>query len=165
MPISIISPRSRASRAALVGALVAALPACAAIRSESSGVRWREDGRQARDLPTLFLADTTASPRALSDVRACTVRLVDPRDGTRLTLVRSQEVGANNPAGTTPVAGGQSGQSARPAATQPPAGREFRGDYRIEGGSGGGRYGVGPGELLRLDCVSGRPLGIVRAGD
>jgi hypothetical protein len=31
-------------------------------------------------------------------------------------------------------------------------------DYDVPGG----RYGVGPAELLRLDCNTGRPLGIVR---
>lgn len=33
-----------------------------------------------------------------------------------------------------------------------------RGDYEVPDG----KYGVGPGELLRLECGSGRPVGIVR---
>jgi len=33
-----------------------------------------------------------------------------------------------------------------------------RGDYEVPNG----RYGVGPEELLRLDCATGRPLGIVK---
>lgn len=33
-----------------------------------------------------------------------------------------------------------------------------RGDYAVEGG----RYGVGPNEFLRLECATGRPLGIVK---
>jgi hypothetical protein len=48
----------------------------------------------------------------------------DPRDGTRIVLVRSQ--------------GG-------------------RGDYAVPTG----RYGVARDELLRVDCASGRPVGIV----
>ncbi|HVR43249.1 MAG TPA: hypothetical protein VMS56_07345 [Thermoanaerobaculia bacterium] len=32
-----------------------------------------------------------------------------------------------------------------------------RGDYRVPGG----RYGVGAGELLRIDCATGAPIGIV----
>lgn len=70
---------------------------------------------------------------ALSEPResgACRNPMVDPRDGTRLTLVQSQR--------------GGSGQV---------------GDYRVPEG----RYGVGTGELLRLDCGSGRPVGVVPA--
>lgn len=33
-----------------------------------------------------------------------------------------------------------------------------RGDYEVPAG----RYGVRPDELLRLDCSSGRPIGVVR---
>ena len=33
-----------------------------------------------------------------------------------------------------------------------------RGDYTVPEG----RYGVGPEELLRLDCTTGAPLGVVR---
>ncbi|HJP56539.1 MAG TPA: hypothetical protein VJ847_05860 [Gemmatimonadales bacterium] len=33
-----------------------------------------------------------------------------------------------------------------------------RGDYAVPAG----RYGVGPGELLRVDCNTGRAIGIVR---
>lgn len=38
--------------------------------------------------------------------------------------------------------------------------RAYRGngDYRVAGG----RYGVGPRELMRVDCATGAPLGIVR---
>lgn len=32
-----------------------------------------------------------------------------------------------------------------------------RGDYSVAAG----RYGVGPGELLRIDCANGSPLGVV----
>lgn len=57
--------------------------------------------------------------------RACNNPMLDPRDQTRLTLVRS--------------AGGQ-------------------GDYEVPQG----RYGVGSGELLRLECGSGRVIGVVK---
>jgi hypothetical protein len=37
-------------------------------------------------------------------------------------------------------------------------GSTFRGDYEVPLG----RYGVREGELLRMDCASGEPIGIVR---
>jgi hypothetical protein len=55
----------------------------------------------------------------------CHNRMVDPKDGTKLTLVRSSN---------------------------------GMGDYEaLEG-----RYGVGKGQLLRLDCANGRPMGVVK---
>lgn len=54
----------------------------------------------------------------------CLNPLVDPRDGTRITLVRSS--------------GGL-------------------GDYAVASG----KYGVGAGQLLRVDCSDGRPMGVV----
>jgi hypothetical protein len=59
---------------------------------------------------------------------ACLNPLTDPRDGTRLTLVRSRGV------------------------PPPPIG-----DYEVEGG----RYGVGPGELLRVNCATWEGVGRV----
>ena len=79
------------------------------------------------------MVGTIAPGGALSEPResgACRNPMVDPRDGTRLTLVQSQR--------------GGSGQV---------------GDYRVPEG----RYGVGTRELLRLDCGSGRPVGVVPA--
>ena len=35
---------------------------------------------------------------------------------------------------------------------------EGEGDYAVENG----RYGVGPKEFLRIDCATGKPLGIVK---
>jgi hypothetical protein len=39
-------------------------------------------------------------------------------------------------------------------------GMTYRGDYEAPPG----RYGVRPGELLRIDCSTGEVIGIVRAG-
>jgi hypothetical protein len=60
-------------------------------------------------------------------LRGCRSPLLDPRDQTRIQLVRSARV----------------------------EDREL-GDYDVSG-----RYGVGPRELLRIDCSTGAPLGIV----
>ena len=35
---------------------------------------------------------------------------------------------------------------------------EGEGDYAVENG----RYGIGPKEFLRIDCATGKPLGIVK---
>lgn len=80
----------------------------------------------ASDVPDHFLvgthgSDATAEPAA---GEGCRNPMVDPRDGTRLTLVRSS---AN------------------------------RGDYAVPEG----RYGVRPGDLLRLDCTTGRAVNVV----
>lgn len=63
-----------------------------------------------------------------SEDTTCWSPMVDPRDGTRLRLVRSS------------------------------AGE---GDYEVAEP----RYGVGPGEALRLDCRTGRVIGIVSRDD
>ena len=39
------------------------------------------------------------------------------------------------------------------------SGGGHRGDYEVPAG----RYGVGENELLRIECSSGEPLGIVRS--
>lgn len=39
-------------------------------------------------------------------------------------------------------------------------GMSYRGDYEVPDG----RYGVQRGELLRIDCGTGEPIGVVRAG-
>jgi hypothetical protein len=54
----------------------------------------------------------------------CRNPMVDPRDGTRLSLIRSAK-----------------GQ----------------GDYQVPAG----RYGVGEGQLLRLECATGKVVGVV----
>jgi hypothetical protein len=64
------------------------------------------------------------------------VRLNDPRNDTRLELVRSTEVAGGSPS--------------------------HIGDYVV---TPAGRYGVGARELLRVDCDNARPIGVVdRAG-
>ena len=77
----------------------------------------------ARDTPAQFVTEEGSLP-----VDACRSPLTDPRDGTRLRLVRS--------------GGSRAGEV---------------GDYEVSGN----RYGAGPGQLLRIDCATGRPLGIV----
>ena len=82
----------------------------------------------ARGLPDHFLVGAHTDPGFRQEPRAgegCRNPLVDPQDGTRLTLVRSS--------------GG-------------------RGDYSVAAG----RYNVGRRELLRVECATGRPVGIVR---
>ncbi len=85
------------------------------------------DASGLRDLPDHFLVGTHtgASTSEPSPGDGCRNPMVDPRDGTRLTLVRSE--------------GG-------------------RGDYQVPEG----QYGVDRRHLLRLDCASGRAVGIVR---
>ena len=140
------------ARGALLAALLPLLGGCWRRAAESSGPRWLETGRTARELPVMFLADTTNRASRTSPDEACTVRLRDPRDSTRLRLVRSQRVGGdqtpNTARSTTPDV----------APSPPTAHRDFRGDYAVDPP---GRYGVGPGELLRLSCISGQALGIV----
>lgn len=65
----------------------------------------------------------------------CRNPLKDPRDDTALRLVRS----TYQPAEGSRLAAG------------------YRGDYRVSPG----KYGVRPGELLRVDCITGRAIGIV----
>ncbi|HSK20811.1 MAG TPA: hypothetical protein VK912_16780 [Longimicrobiales bacterium] len=80
--------------------------------------------RMAQDAPAQFVTEDGGPPPEDS----CTSPLIDPRDQTRLRLVRSGAVGATQ-----------------------------QGDYEVTGG----RYGVRPGELLRIDCSTGQALGIV----
>jgi hypothetical protein len=135
---------------------LAALGACAAFRGTSSGPRWQENGRVARNLPTMFVADTTNRAAQPTLGGGCTVRLVDPRDGTLLVLVRSQQLEVGRAADVTRSPTRDNIPPTRPA--QP----DVRGDYSVDFPE---RYGVAPGELLRLDCVTGRALGIVGRGD
>ncbi len=110
----------------LLGGL--ALSACSVGARNSD---WSLTGRAPREAPQRFQRDTAAAstPRgtdpAALPAQGCWVRLVDPRDGTRLTLVQSSAA---------------------------------LGDYTVEPA---GRYGVGPDERLRVDCTTGRAVGIV----
>lgn len=112
-----------------LAALLIVLGGC----SVSSGGTYPADAptRAASATPDRFMVGTIEPGGELSEPRedgACRNPMVDPRDGTRLTLVQSQ----------------------RSAAGQV-------GDYRVPEGL----YGVGIGELLRLDCGTGRPIGVV----
>ncbi|HET9294042.1 MAG TPA: hypothetical protein VFO06_07080 [Gemmatimonadales bacterium] len=92
---------------------------------------WELTPRPARDLPEQFVIDTSVIPVPLSPDGGCVTRMLDPRNGTRLTLVRS---------------------------TRRTASPEFLGDYTVDPV---GRYGVSSGSLLRVDCTTGRAMGIV----
>ncbi len=67
----------------------------------------------------------SAATREPKPGEGCRNPMVDPHDGTKLTLVRSSN---------------------------------GMGDYEVPEG----RYGVGKGQLLRLDCANGRPMGMVK---
>ncbi|HSN55915.1 MAG TPA: hypothetical protein VLT32_14680 [Candidatus Sulfomarinibacteraceae bacterium] len=111
----------------MVTAIVAAAALAGSVGCTGTGAATRPTGvRPAADAPDRFLVGSwesadTAEP---SGDAACSSPMVDPRDGTRLRLVRSSD---------------------------------GEGDYEVPPG----RYGVGPGESLRLDCRSGRPVGVV----
>lgn len=81
--------------------------------------------RPAREAPDRFVVGTFTGTETREAVagEGCRSPMVDPRDGTRLRLVRSS--------------------------------RDV-GDYAVPDG----RYGVGGGEYLRLDCDTGAALGI-----
>ena len=98
-----------------------------AIGCACSSVSGRDDAliRQGIDLPDHFLIATQSGRVEPSSDGTCHNPMVDPRDGTSLTLMRSAE---------------------------------GRGDYEVPES----RYGAGPNELLRLECATGRPLGIVK---
>lgn len=102
--------------------LIALLSGCATTHFASDS-----ETRAATDVPDHFLVGmpndaTTTEP---SPGEGCRNPMVDPRDGTRVRLVRSGE---------------------------------SQGDYEVPAG----RYGVGEGELLRLECGTGQAVGIVQ---
>jgi hypothetical protein len=86
-----------------------------------------DKAHEATNVPDHFLVGTpngTATSEPTPD-EGCRNPMVDPRDGTKIQLIRSSH---------------------------------DRGDYKVSTG----RYGVGEKELLRLDCGTGRVVGIVR---
>jgi hypothetical protein len=82
--------------------------------------------RDAEDTPPVFATEDGVAP-----VQGCNATVLDPRDQTRLRLIRSAIIGGTH-----------------------------RGDYDVPAG----KYGVRSDELLRVDCATGEPLGIVRNG-
>jgi hypothetical protein len=109
----------------LCGAAIAlVLGGCA---TSSTPLRADALTRQAVDTPDRFLvglhdSDATSEPEP---GEGCRNPMVDPRDRTRLILMRAAEQ---------------------------------LGDYEVPAG----RYGVGQKELLRLECNTGRSIGIAR---
>jgi hypothetical protein len=93
---------------------------------------WALTPRPAARVPEQFVPTEAPRPGAAS----CLVHLKDPRDETRLDLIRSTETGQDG-------------------------GLTHLGDYTV---TPAGRYGVGAGELLRVDCGTGRALGVVTRG-
>ena len=82
--------------------------------------------RDAEDTPPTFATEDGVAP-----VQGCNATVIDPRDHTRLRLIRSAIIGGAH-----------------------------RGDYDVPSG----KYGVRSDELLRVDCATGEPMGIVRTG-
>lgn len=77
------------------------------------------------DTPTHFLVQGPGGKTEEPAPGACRNPMIDPRDGTRITLERSSE---------------------------------GRGYYKVPNG----RYGVRSGELLLIECGTGRVIGIVK---
>ena len=93
---------------------------------------WDQTPRPAPGLPDHFKPDSSFTQEAFSD-SLCLVHMVDPRGQPRLLLVRST----------------LTDKGAFPAAL---------GDYKVQPPGG---YGAGDEDLVRVECRSGRPLGIV----
>lgn len=83
--------------------------------------------RAAVDVPDHFMTSTTTGAVEPRPDEGCRSPIIDPRNGVRLTLIRSAD---------------------------------GRGDYEPQ--SGASSYGLKAGELLRVECASGRPVGIVK---
>jgi len=80
----------------------------------------------AMDVPTHFLVVGAGGKTQEPAPGKCSSPMIDPRDGTRIVLVRSNE---------------------------------GRGYYRVPTG----RYGVHSGELLLIECETGRVIGVVKS--
>lgn len=92
---------------------------------------WNTMPEPARETPSFFVVDSSFAPLPAPGQKTCAVHMRDPGDGTRLTLRRSLKRGDPD---------------------------EYLGDYTV---GASGKYGIAKGELLRLACESGRPIGIV----
>ena len=107
----------------LTAALLAVLLVAGCSSTHPSG--GKELMRDAIDVPTHFLVLTPRGTAVEPVPGSCKNPLIDPRDQTKIVLVRSSE---------------------------------DRGYYRVPPG----RYGVGGGELLLVECGTGRVMGIVK---
>jgi len=105
--------------------LVFALAGCAGSKGKAAQPSATPPG--IIQVPEHFLVGdpNSASTREPAAGEGCHSPMVDPSDGTRITLVRSSN---------------------------------GLGDYEVLEG----RYGVGKGQLLRLDCANGRVMGVVK---
>lgn len=101
--------------------MIPALAACAVSDFDPATVARAPVDAPERFQPVSSTGEAVAFPPRGA---GCRNPMIDPRDGTRIRLVRS--------------------------------GSE-QGDYAVADE----RYGVGPGEWLRLDCATGRVIGIV----
>ena len=101
--------------------VIVSLAGCAA---KQAGTHTGSQGSLA-DVPDHFMTWTPAGPAEPQPGGTCTNPLVDPRDETRLTLIRSAH---------------------------------GRGDYEPEPL----HYGLSKGQLLRVDCATGRAVGVVK---
>jgi len=113
-----------------------ALPGALTLLACASPNPWAATPSPAADLPAAFVFDSSR-PTPAAGGAACLTPLVDPGGGTKLSLVRSAS--PSNRSGYGPA-------------------EAVVGDYAV---TPEGRYGVGPRQLLRLDCGTGKPLGIV----
>lgn len=110
--------------------LAAGLVGCSSIGCALGGASTYPEGAPASkavDVPERFVSEDLPGSAAVTDTLpgpGCRSPLIDPRDGTRLQMVNSQQ---------------------------------RVGDYAAPEG----RYGVGAGELLRVECNTGRVVGIV----
>jgi hypothetical protein len=109
-------------------AAIVAFAGCASGRSSMAGPVVAE----AKDLPDHFMVASTgiASSEEPKPGEGCRNPMTDPRDGTRLNLVRT---------------------------------KDGKGDYQVLDRDFELKtaYGVDPRHLLRLDCATGKALGIV----
>lgn len=97
-----------------------------------NAVVWQQRPSPVQNLPARFNLDPDHPPAPGS--KGCAAYLLDERDQTHLLLARS-------------------------VAVPPTPERDVAvGDYRVVPS---GRYGLGPTELLRVQCPSGRPQGAV----
>lgn len=116
--------RGRGVLAAILCVTLVVIVGCAATRLSGPSDR---SLRAPSDLPDHFLVGehdggATSEP---TPAMGCRNPMVDPRDGTRIKLVRSSS---------------------------------GHGDYEVSPG----KYGVGENEILRIDCGTGRSIGIFR---